>query len=62
MNQVKPKSKKITGQETKILSQVLLALREPLPQNGSPHVIVVIYNRDSWFVNKAAPKGACRND
>lgn len=45
-------------QIAEILQQVRKALREPLPKNGSPHVIVIIYDHSKWFVDKAAPKGA----
>jgi streptogramin lyase len=45
-------------QITQILQQVKKVLQEPLPKNGSPHVVVIVYDRSKWFVDKAAPKGA----
>lgn len=43
--------------EKEILKQVSTVLKEPLPKNGAPHVIVIVYSKESWSVNKAAPKG-----
>lgn len=40
-----------------ILKQVYKVLNEPLPKNGAPHVVVIVYSESSWSVDKAAPKG-----
>ena len=40
-----------------LCERFLEVVKEPLPKNGLPHVIVVIYNREMWAVSKAAPKG-----
>ena len=50
-------SKQLTKREIGVLRQVLKTMREPLPTNGTPHVIVITYNARYWAVNKAAPKG-----
>jgi hypothetical protein len=48
---------KKSNREEDIVSQVRKVLREPLPANGQPHVIVIVYDAKGWHVNKAAPKG-----
>lgn len=47
----------MTQSKKEILKQVAKVLNEPLPKNGAPHVVVIIYSETGWYVDKAAPKG-----